>query len=266
MDDITMTSIPHLRMVNNDYLADAFFYLAEDRHRAIVKHVTATFNSAYRIITWDILSTQKDTPTLDFKPDFLFTLGSPLSAFLTVRNQSPETYHPDESIVFENIFHPYDPLAYRFEPLLKSDYKHKPAVMVDRCHEGTSTLLQKVMDWYTMALQDTCKGTFLSAFTNNNNKSKKKRARSSYDESGDAKRRRVVLNATCTKGTKTKSTQILKRRIDYCLQPDRIWDAIPYLGGLSAHFSYWQHSDLLWHIVKRMDDVKPGQIECVIKA
>jgi hypothetical protein len=133
MDDITMTSIPHLRMVNNDYLADAFFYLAEDRHRAIVKHVTATFNSAYRafrqenphfggkiaimayslggIITWDILSTQKDNPTLAFKPDFLFNLGSPLSAFMTVRNQSPETYHPDESIVFENIFHPYDPLV-----------------------------------------------------------------------------------------------------------------------------------------------------------
>jgi hypothetical protein len=59
---------------------------------------------------------------------------------------------------------------------------------------------------------------------------------------------------------------MLKGRIDYCLQPDRIWDAIPYLGGLSAHFSYWQNSDLLWHIVKRMDDVKPAPIECVIKA
>lgn len=76
------------------------------------------------IITWDILSNQHlgvdgrshskldlHFPKLDFKPDYLFTLGSPLSAFLTVRNQDPKVYHPDPSIVFENIFHPFDPLV-----------------------------------------------------------------------------------------------------------------------------------------------------------
>lgn len=75
------------------------------------------------IITWDILSNQTKIkkqhtkidfqfPTLNFKPDFLFTLGSPLSAFLTVRNQDPTYYRPDSSIIFENIFHPFDPLVY----------------------------------------------------------------------------------------------------------------------------------------------------------
>ncbi|KAL9556384.1 hypothetical protein PS6_002371 [Mucor atramentarius] len=170
MDDITLRSIPSMRMVNNDYLADAFFYLSKERGQSIIHHVTSTFNTAYDqfmkanpgfsgkvailayslggIITWDILSNQLrpnitkkeiqqhskldlDFPALHFKPDYLFNLGSPLSAFLTVRNQDPKLYHPDPSIVFENIFHPFDPLAYRFEPMLNIDYKDKTAVLIE---------------------------------------------------------------------------------------------------------------------------------------
>ncbi|KAK4509896.1 uncharacterized protein ATC70_007200 [Mucor velutinosus] len=170
MDDITLRSIPSMRMVNNDYLADAFFYLSKERGQSIITHVTNTFNAAYNqfiktnpgfsgkvvilayslggIITWDILSNQArpgttkkdiqqhskldlDFPALHFKPDYLFNLGSPLSAFLTVRNQDPKLYHPDPSIVFENIFHPFDPLAYRFEPMLHIDYRDKTAVLIE---------------------------------------------------------------------------------------------------------------------------------------
>lgn len=47
MDDITLRSIPTMRMVNNDYLADAFFYLSKERGQSIVNHVTSTFNEAY---------------------------------------------------------------------------------------------------------------------------------------------------------------------------------------------------------------------------
>lgn len=47
MDDITLRSIPTMRMVNNDYLADAFFYLSKERGQSIVNHVTQTFNEAY---------------------------------------------------------------------------------------------------------------------------------------------------------------------------------------------------------------------------
>lgn len=47
MDDITLRSIPTMRRVNNDYLADAFFYLSKERGQSIVNHVTSTFNEAY---------------------------------------------------------------------------------------------------------------------------------------------------------------------------------------------------------------------------
>ncbi|KAI8984198.1 hypothetical protein BDF20DRAFT_858550 [Mycotypha africana] len=187
MNDITLRSVSSLRMVNNDYLADAFFYLSKDRGQSIIHHVTQAFNEAYvhfmaehpsfqgkiailayslgGIITWDILSNQSYSLSVNnlseeerrfrahhygkvdyftfapllFKPDYLFTLGSPLSAFLCIRNQDPKYYRPTQDIIFENIFHPYDPLGYRFEPMLSDDYKHTPAVLIDAATSPTVT-------------------------------------------------------------------------------------------------------------------------------
>jgi DDHD domain len=100
------------------------------------------------IITWDILSHQRTPandkemedyakldivyPKLDFKPDYFFALGSPVGAILVFRNQNPLLYRPDDSIIFENIFHPFDPLAYRFEPLLSEKYTDEAAVLIER--------------------------------------------------------------------------------------------------------------------------------------
>ncbi|CEG83332.1 hypothetical protein RMATCC62417_17271 [Rhizopus microsporus] len=47
MDQVTPRSITGLRMINNDYLADAFFYLSNDRGQSIINHVTQTFNTSY---------------------------------------------------------------------------------------------------------------------------------------------------------------------------------------------------------------------------
>ncbi|OBZ85867.1 hypothetical protein A0J61_06081 [Choanephora cucurbitarum] len=167
---ITLKSIPTIRLIENDYLADVLYYFSKDRGQKIVDNVTHLFNTSYQnfmekhpkfegkiaiigyslggIITWDILSHQR-TPEneaeeaqyqkidvkfskLDFKPDYFFGLGSPVGAVLTFRGQDPKLYHPDFDIVFENIFHPFDPLAYRFEPLFSDYFIDRPAILVDR--------------------------------------------------------------------------------------------------------------------------------------
>jgi hypothetical protein len=60
-------------------------------------------------------------PQLSFNVDNAFMLGSPLAVFLMIRNQrkplSADFTLSGCSRVF-NIFHPYDPVAYRIEPLL----------------------------------------------------------------------------------------------------------------------------------------------------
>lgn len=53
------------------------------------------------------------------------------------------------------------------------------------------------------------------------------------------------------------------RRIDHVLQPEGFMSMIAneYIVGLRAHFSYWSNKDLLWHIVRRLEnlEVEPGK-------
>lgn len=79
-------------------------------------------------------------PQLDFKVSKFFALGSPISMFLTIRgveNLSRDFQLPTCSAMF-NIFHPYDPVAYRIEPLINPDIKKKPVLIPH--HKGRKRL------------------------------------------------------------------------------------------------------------------------------
>ncbi|KAF9273101.1 hypothetical protein BGZ68_001799 [Mortierella alpina] len=67
-------------------------------------------------------------PKLKFRPNFLFTVGSPVGAVMVMRNLDWETFHPPEDIIHHNLFHPFDPLAYRIEPLIDPIFAAIPAV------------------------------------------------------------------------------------------------------------------------------------------
>ncbi|KAI8975438.1 DDHD domain-containing protein, partial [Mycotypha africana] len=165
LNKITLKSIPTIRLIENHYLADVLFYFSKDRGQAIIDNITHLFNTSYEryslggIITWDILSHQREEeaetftaeeranydkldikyPRLKFKPHYFFSLGSPISAVLTFRGQDPKFYHPNfDTLQFENIFHPFDPLGYRFEPLFNDYFIDKPAVLVERSKGKTT--------------------------------------------------------------------------------------------------------------------------------
>ncbi|KAF9947270.1 hypothetical protein BGZ72_010732 [Mortierella alpina] len=67
-------------------------------------------------------------PKLKFRPNFLFTVGSPVGAVMVMRNLDWETFHPPDDIIHHNLFHPFDPLAYRIEPLIDPIFAAIPAV------------------------------------------------------------------------------------------------------------------------------------------
>lgn len=78
-----------------------------------------------------------DFPQLKFKPRCFFAFGSPMPMFLNVRgiqNISKEYKLPTCDRMF-NIFHPYDPLAYRFEPLIDPRFKNVEPVLLAH-HRG----------------------------------------------------------------------------------------------------------------------------------
>lgn len=63
---------------------------------------------------------------LDFKCKYLFAVGSPLGVFLTMRGGASQDLLAKVTNVERvfNIFHPYDPVAYRLEPFFTPEYKH----------------------------------------------------------------------------------------------------------------------------------------------
>ncbi|KAI8337684.1 DDHD domain-containing protein [Chlamydoabsidia padenii] len=189
LNNISLSTIPGMRLISNDYMMDALYYLAKDRQQSIVTHVTRCFNDSYHefmdahpafngnigifgyslggLITWDILAHQRTVetveeqdqldklnlvvPRLEFKPHFLFGVGCPLGGFLNIRNQDPKLYHPDNSTIFENIYHPCDPLAYRVEPLYHPDCRHHDSIRVETAIVPASAtpFISSLTDWMT---------------------------------------------------------------------------------------------------------------------
>lgn len=63
---------------------------------------------------------------LQFKVKNLFCVGSPLGVFVLMRGASADKLLPEKNVcerIF-NVFHPYDPVAYRLEPMYHSNYKN----------------------------------------------------------------------------------------------------------------------------------------------
>ncbi|KAJ3140469.1 hypothetical protein HK100_009377 [Physocladia obscura] len=61
-------------------------------------------------------------PKLDFTPDILVTIGTQIGAVMIMRGQSPQEYPLPSTMIHRNIFHLYDPVAYRLEPLVDPRY------------------------------------------------------------------------------------------------------------------------------------------------
>ena len=99
-----------------------------------------------------------NVPKLDFKVDYLFGMGCPLAGLLIARNQDPRYYHPDYTTVFENIYHPMDPLAFRLEPLLNPDFE-EPAVSVEKANSQQSTSFTSMVFSLFLGTSNTTKTT-----------------------------------------------------------------------------------------------------------
>ena len=70
-------------------------------------------------------------PKLDFEPDQLFCIGSPIGLFLSVRGTQKlgHDFTFPTCGGFYHIFHPYDYVAYRIEPLIDPEYQSDPELL-----------------------------------------------------------------------------------------------------------------------------------------
>ncbi|XP_041089548.1 phospholipase DDHD2-like isoform X2 [Polyodon spathula] len=70
-------------------------------------------------------------PQLAFEPQTFFAFGSPIGMFLTVRGlkRIDPNYKFPTCKSFYNIYHPFDPVAYRIEPMIVSDMEIEPMLI-----------------------------------------------------------------------------------------------------------------------------------------
>lgn len=91
-----------------------------------------TFNMVnYEYFDVGIGQVRINYPQLSFQPEVFFAWGSPIGMFLTVRGLKridPKYQFPTCKRFF-NIYHPYDPVAYRIEPMVLREEEFEPMLI-----------------------------------------------------------------------------------------------------------------------------------------
>ncbi|KAJ8261092.1 hypothetical protein COCON_G00168150 [Conger conger] len=94
-------------------------------------------------------------PQLSFQPQALFALGSPIGMFLTVRGlkRLDPNYSLPTCKSFYNIYHPFDPVAYRIEPMMGAPDSEVEAVLIPH-HKGRKRMHLELKEGLTRMSSD----------------------------------------------------------------------------------------------------------------
>ncbi|KAI8346914.1 DDHD domain-containing protein [Choanephora cucurbitarum] len=223
-------------------------------------------------------------PLLDFKIRSVFTCGSPIAAGLVCRGLDYVHYRPPFRTKIYNIFHPFDPLGYRLEPMVNSDYESIEPVQIDRMKRyssslpkipnlgirssiaGAKPLLQSFWQYVSSTvirneIDSTTPEKELHTVINDVTVSKK-RVHQEEGRHSDKKRRlssisqeQVRVETESSKEDTALSIEgqdgCLYPRTDYVLSENLI-DAYAseWIVALKSHFRYWANRDLALHIIK----------------
>ncbi|KAL0854612.1 hypothetical protein Bca101_059764 [Brassica carinata] len=206
----------------------------QTEHARIIDEKNKTSMIHEKVPTKDATAHSSFTPyikyrKLEFKVDTFFAVGSPLGVFLALRNirlgiGKGKDYWEEENVIEEipscrrmfNIFHPYDPVAYRVEPLVCKEYLPRRPVIVPY-HRGGKRL------HIGLQLIESCE----------------------MEETDDEKDARSYGSLMMERLTGTRDG-----RIDHVLQEKTFKH--PYLQAIGAHTNYWRDNDTALFIIKHL--------------
>lgn len=203
---------------------------------------------------------------LDFKVDTFFTLGSPLALFLLINNRKVTREELAAKVMY-NVFHPSDPIAFRFEPLVhpKAGKLTKPKV-VPYTKGGLTTQIQELSEFGQKIFKgasvvwNNVTSLYRSEIIDELLESEKNH------EKEEAKKK---INAEKTKKsskeqdehdqTVAEVREALKQfnpsgSIDYSLQ-EGVLD-ISMLAAIASHISYFENADVASFILSQIGHVK----------
>uniref|UniRef100_A0AAQ4RKG7 DDHD domain containing 2 n=1 Tax=Gasterosteus aculeatus aculeatus TaxID=481459 RepID=A0AAQ4RKG7_GASAC len=205
-----------------------------------------------------------DYPQLAFHPQTFFAFGSPIGMFLTVRGlkQIDPNYSFPTCKSFYNIYHPYDPVAYRLEPMIVTDVDLEPMLIPH--HKGRKRMHLELKDSFTRMSMDLKNNVLGSLRTAWQSFSRIPVAALPPVDEGNATTE--SLNRVCDEAESSGSAEQTEqpeikvgmlnggRRIDYVLQEKPIESFNEYLFAIQSHLCYWESEDTALLLLKEIYD------------
>ncbi|XP_028967403.1 phospholipase DDHD2 [Galendromus occidentalis] len=182
-------------------------------------------------------------PQLEFQPDCFFAMGSPIAMFIVVRGN--ETLGKDYRLPtcprFFNIYHPYDPIAYRMEPLIDPSPNLEPAQIPHhkgrkRIHLEVKESLKKV----STEVRQKIVGAVSVLSSSLQRRDSDVKETPGQDPTLAEGKLSAVSEWALNSG----------RRVDYVLQEGPFESFNEYLSVLFSHACYWESEDTLLLMVK----------------
>ncbi|NXN11681.1 DDHD2 Phospholipase, partial [Indicator maculatus] len=204
-------------------------------------------------------------PQLNYKPSIFFAFGSPIGMFLTVRGV--KRIDPNYSLPtckgFFNIFHPFDPVAYRIEPMIVPDVEFEPMLLPH--HKGRKRMhleLKEGLTRMSVDLKNNLLGSLRVAWQSFTRSSLPALEAASTDpeleaEPGAEKQPDTKAEEPPPAGKEEPPPINVGRlnggnRIDYVLQEKPIESFNEYLFALQGHLCYWESEDTVLLVLKEI--------------
>ncbi|KAG8512443.1 Phospholipase DDHD2, partial [Galemys pyrenaicus] len=192
-------------------------------------------------------------PRLIYKPEIFFAFGSPIGMFLTVRGlkRIDPNYKFPTCKGFFNIYHPFDPVAYRIEPMIVPEVEFEPMLIPH--HKGRKRMhleLREGLTRMSMDLKNNLLGSLRMAwksFTRPQNpalQASETTEETEIESESSSERPSDVNTEEPSVAVKEEDPPINVgmlnggQRIDYVLQEKPIESFNEYLFALQSHLCY----------------------------
>lgn len=198
---------------------------------------------------------------LEFKVDTFFAVGAPLGVFLALRNVrigigKGQEYWEEENLIEEmpacrqmlNIFHPFDPVAYRLEPLICKEYINKRPVIIPyhrggkRLHIGLQEFAEDLAT-RSQAIMDNISYVQVKVLT-----LCQSRNNDSLDEASENTQEKEERSYGSIMMERITGSE--EGRVDHVLQDKTFQHA--YISAIGAHTNYWRDDDTALFILKHL--------------
>ncbi|XP_031458060.1 phospholipase DDHD2 [Phasianus colchicus] len=204
-------------------------------------------------------------PQLLYKPTIFFAFGSPIGMFLTVRGV--KRINPDYSLPtckgFFNIFHPFDPVAYRIEPMIVPDLEFEPMLLPH--HKGRKRMhleLKEGLTRMSVDLKNNLLGSLRVAWQSftraplaaveGTSSEGEAETEESTEKQPDPKPEEAPVPAKEDPSLINVGKLNRGNRIDYVLQEKPIESFNEYLFALQGHLCYWESEDTVLLVLKEI--------------